>query len=123
MNKCHSQLFAAVEVTNLLTLDTPCPPAVYSALLDTRPVTHPSPPTSLLLGQPVTVVRIHKLSAAETAVGRTAGCLDQPRPLYAGSAKLRICLLWENREEGRYLLDRLYNCFQNKVDTGYAVAP
>ena len=42
------------------------------------------------------------------AVDRASACLDKPRPFYAGSAKLPICLLWENRAEGRYLLDRLY---------------
>ena len=44
VNKCHSQPFEAVEVADLLTLDTPCPPAVYGALLDTRPGTHPPLP-------------------------------------------------------------------------------
>ena len=55
-------------------------------------------------GQPVIVVRIHRLSAAQKVVDQAAGCLDKPRLFYAGSAKLSICL-WEDRTEGRYLLD------------------
>ena len=53
-------------------------------------------------------LKLHLLSSAQTAVSRAAGCPDKLRPLYSGSANLPICLLWENRTEGRYLLDRLY---------------
>ena len=64
-------------------------------------------PISPHLGQPVTVVRTHKLSAPQTAFGRAADCLDKLRLLCAGSAKPSICLPREDQAEGRYLLEHL----------------
>ena len=49
----------------------------------------------------------HSVSAAQTAAGRAAGCIDKPRPVYEGLAKLPNSLLRDDRAEGRCFLDYL----------------
>ena len=78
MKKRHSQRITTVEVADLLTLSTiPVPTGGLRRILDTRAETHPLLPTSPL-GEPLTVIRIHKLSAAQTMMGRAADGLEKP---------------------------------------------
>ena len=103
MNKRHSRRNTTVEVADLLTLNTNALPFLFAAqsLTHGRDPTLPLP-TSLSLGEPFTVVRIHNLLAAQMAVVRAAGSLEESLPLSVGSATLPICLLWEDWAKGRY---------------------